>query len=178
MMIRIIPRTIRRVRCANSSTSCSNPPGNMLEAVSEIELLTPLMNPLVTPVSPSPIPVPISVAMTPNTPPEDDDDDVLDVPVELLPLLLELEELLDPELLLPKRSVTRPEKMSVSPEPRKFPMSEKMSVMMLPPDEVVLFAGVVVVLVELDVELDAGVVVVAVVVLGVVVVAMSHHRRL
>jgi hypothetical protein len=142
---------MRSTRWANSSTSCSKPPGNILEAVEEIADLTPDTRPVVRPESPSPTPVPMPVAISPMMPPlvvvvvvVDDD-----VPlVELVPLPV-----LPPLLLPPNRSVTRPPNMFVKKEPTTLPMSEKIVVTIELPElavlvllvfEVVLLAGVVV----------------------------------
>lgn len=125
MMKRMSPRMMSPVRWANSSASCSNPPGNMLLAVEDIEFLTPVMRPEESPVIPSPIPVPIPVDISPMIPCGVDVVVEL-VPVVLVPLVLVppvLELLLDP---VPNRPPSRPPKMSVTNVPRPLPMSEKM----------------------------------------------------
>ena len=158
----MIPRTTSPTRWANSSASCSNPPGNILEEVEEIASLTPETSPDVRPVSPSPTPVPMSVAMTPTIPP--DVVVVVVVPEPVVPVLPVLVVL--PLVVPPKRSVTRPPKMSVTTVPKNLPILEK-TLLIPDDDDVVLAAGVVVLVVDaLD---DAGVT--AVVGAGVPVVA-------
>lgn len=167
MNTRMMPRITSRVRWANSSASCSKPPGNILEAVEEIADLTPETRPEVRPVRPSPIPVPMPVLISPMIPPVVVVVVVVplvDVPVVEVPPLL----LLPPLVTLPNRSVTRPPKMSVKKVPIPLPMSEKIVEIPELPE-----LGVLVLAVEVEVEVAAAAGLFALLVAGVGVVGVA-----